>query len=194
MRDDTAIVIGNGKSLNDVPIEFLEKYPTFGANHIYLLFQPTFFVCVDSRNLLNYQEQMLEVAQNAETAFLSDAHLDDSELYKLNNVHLCNEDTIKFPGEYWWTGGTVVYAMLKLAYLMEFETALLVGCDMDKDWKHFSDEYPGVPTPQERIKKQEYHLGMARLTYEKDGRRIINLSPPSRLDEYLERGLIEDYL
>jgi hypothetical protein len=192
---ETAVIMGNGNSLKDVPRELLEKYPTFGANHIYLMqFQPNYFVCVDSRNLLRYAPQMHEVAKNAEIAFLSDAHLDDSELYQLENVYLCNEDTIRFPGEFWWTGGTVAYAALKIAYAMGFRTVLLVGCDRDKDWKHFSGKYPGEHTPAGRRDKQRYHLGMAQLVYDEASKRIINLSPPSDLDEFIERGRIEDWL
>jgi hypothetical protein len=191
----TVIVMGNGKSLNDIPKEFLGKYPSFGGNYIYLLpFQPTYYACVDSKILLEAPDQIYDVAKNSEVAYLSDAHQNGNRLYELDNVQLCNIDTIRFPGEKWWTGGTVVYAMLKFAYKMGFTTVLLVGCDRDKNLNHFSRDYPAVYTPPDRRRKQEYHLGVARIAYEKDGRRIVNLSPPSILDEYLERGIIEDYL
>ena len=194
-KDETAVIMGNGLSLKDVPKELLEKYATFGANFICLLpFQPKYYTCVDSRVLLEYPEQIYEVAQNAEIAFLSDAHLDDSELYQLENVYLCNKDTVRFPGEYWWTGGTVTYVALKIAYTMGFGMVLLVGCDRDKEWTNFSDEYPGIGTSPERMRGQAYHMGIAQMAYEGAERRIVNLSPPSDLDEFIERGRIEDYL
>ena len=48
-KGDTALVIGNGPSLNDVPLEFLTRYKSFGTNRIYLLdgFTPTYYVAVD---------------------------------------------------------------------------------------------------------------------------------------------------
>ena len=194
-KDETAVIMGNGLSLKDVPKELLEKYTTFGANFICLLpFQPKYYTCVDSRVLLEYPEQIYEVAQNAEIAFLSDAHLDDSELYQLENVYLCNKDTVKFTGEKWWTGGTVTYASLKIAFGMGFSTVILVGCDRDESWKHFSDDYPGGRTSASKRLGQEYHLAIAGKAYKEAGKRIINLSPPSVLDDYFERGRIEDYL
>jgi hypothetical protein len=36
-------------------------------------------------------------------------------------------------------------------------------------------------------------MGIAGIVYEKAGRRIINLSPPSALDEFFERGDISDF-
>jgi len=196
-KGETAIVIGNGDSLNSVPRELLEKYPTFGCNHIYLLdFQPTYYVCVDRRILKKRIQKIYNSAQGAKIAFISDEHIDTSmpdEIYQLDNVYLCNERTIRFDGEFWWTGGTVTYFALKIAYVMGFETVILVGCDRDKEWKYFSNDYPAEYTPKQFLRKQEYHLGIAGIFYKENGRRIINLSLPSVLDEYYERGMIEDY-
>jgi hypothetical protein len=194
-KGETAIIVGNGESLKTVPEELLEKYPTFGANHIYLMpFQPTYYVCVDAACLEDYVQQIYGSAQGAVTAFLSDKHLGAERLYELENAYLCNENTFRFPGEYWWTGGTAVYVALKIAYVMGFSTAILVGCDRDSEWKHFSDEYPRPHAPPDYQKKQEYHLGMAGIVYEEAGRRIVNLSLPSALDEFFERGDISEFM
>jgi superfamily I DNA/RNA helicase len=174
---ETAIAIGNGISLQDVPSDLLEKYVTFGANHIYLMqFQPTYFVCVDTICLQKYADKMVEVAKEAKIAFLNDDYLEDNELYKLENAYLCNEDTVRFPGEYWWTGGTVTYMTLKIAYAMGFSNVLLVGCDRDSEWDHFSDDYPkGSCKEPEYWGQQAYHFGIARLVHDDADRRIINL-------------------
>lgn len=192
---ETAIVIGNGESLNDVPKKFLESYITFGTNYIRLLpFQPTYYVCIDKTILENHVKQIYNSAREARTAFLGDGYVNGAEeIYQLNNVYLCNPSTVKLPDEKWWTGGTVTYMSLKIAYAMGFSTIVLVGCDWDKEWKHFSDEYIGGCSPYFYRKGQEYHLGTASIFYKKNGRRIVNLSPPSALDEYFERGRIEDW-
>jgi len=196
---ETAIVIGNGLSLNDVPRELLEKYPSFGTNHIYLMrFQPTYYVCVDTRVLENWAKEIHNTVARAEIAFLSDEFFGSPAkstrlLYELPNAYLCNKNTVRFPGEYWWTGGTSTYVSLKIAFGMGFRVVLMVGCDRDDGWVHFSNEYPGGVTPMSYRKDQAYHLGIARLVYDDAGRRIVNLSPPSDLDEYLERGEIEEW-
>ena len=48
-KGETGLIIGNGPSLKDVPIEFLHKYPTFGTNRIYLMdgFEPTYYASVN---------------------------------------------------------------------------------------------------------------------------------------------------
>ena len=197
---ETAIIMGNGLSLKDVPKELLEEYMTFAANFICLLpFQPTYFVCVDNKVLENRPRVIYGTAQRAKIAFLNDGHRDApkdgvKELYQLKNVYLCNKDTVKIPAEFWWTGGTVVYLALKIAYIMGFSTVILVGCDRDEEWKHFSDEYPFETTPPEFKRRQVYHFEIAEEAYRKDGRRIVNLSPPSVLDKYIERGRIEEFL
>jgi len=205
-KGETAIVLGSGKSLNDVPRALLEKYPSFGVNHIYLLpFQPTYFCSVDSLYLQRYPREMRPTAAKAKIAFISDKLLGSPacglrELYELENVYLYGENTIPFPGEYCMTGENVPYVALKIAYGMGFTTVLLAGCDRDKDWEYFSKDYPAEHLEIRTklnwgIKKRgmEYHFAIAGLVYQDDGRRIINFSAPSKIDEYFERGDIEDW-
>jgi len=198
---ETVVVMGNGASLKDVPIELLHKYPTFGTNHIYVLpFQPTYYVCVDELLLDTYPHKIYDVVAQSNIAFLSDYFSNSMmpstwRLYQLPNVVRYDEYTQWFPGEAWVAGGTVTYVALKMAYGMGFDTVLLVGCDRDKEWNHFSDDYPALGDRNQRILDgQEYHLRLVGEAYKKDGRRIINLSPPSALDEFYERGSIEEYL
>lgn len=199
-KGETAIVIGNGDSLKSVPKEFLNKYPSFGSNFIYMLpFQPTYFSCVGDKYLLGYAGEMYSVVANADTAFLSSLHLDKDilelqSLYSLNNVELVGRDTITFPGEYWFTGGTVTYVALKVAYFMGFETILIVGCDHDEKYAHFYGNHLNVPPPQQNRRGMTYHYFVAGEVYKEADRRIVNLSLPSRLDEFFERGEIGDWL
>ena len=198
---ETAVVIGNGESLNDVPKELLEKYPTFGTNHVYLVpFQPTYYVCVDEVVLMHFPEAIHATAERADIAFLheeleGEPNWATRKLFTLPSVYRYNEYTIRCPGENWITGGTVTYVALKIAYGMGFSTALVVGCDRDKEWKHFSEEYPRFGTREPYVwRTQEYHLRIVGEMFKRDGRRIINLSPPSGLDEFYERGNTEDWL
>lgn len=204
---ETAIVMGSGESLKYIPRELLEKYLTFGVNHIYLLpFQPTYFCSIDEYYLLHYAREMYNSAANAELAFLSEIMLAApgiglTELYRLENARFFGENTIRFPGEYCMSGENVPYVIFKIAYVMGFTTILLMGCDRDKEWKYFSDDYPAEHLEFRsaldfEIKKlgMDYHFKLAADVYKKGGRRIINLSPPSVLDDFLERGTIENYI
>jgi len=191
---ETAIVIGHGKSLNDVPRELLSKYPSFGCNHIYQFdFQPTYYVCVDEVVLKEYPKDIYATVTNVKIAFLHDDFIGEHieilrDLYELSNVYLYNRYTARFADEIWPSGGTVTYVILKIAYIMGFSTILLVGCDRDKEWNHFSTDYPafGSRTPY-FLRTQEYHLKIAGEVYKKAGRKIVNLSLPSVLDKYFER-------
>ena len=198
---ETAVVIGNGNSLNDVPRELLEKYPTFGSNHIYVFnFQPTYYVCVDEVMLIFYPKEIYPTVARAEIAFLNGnlfnySRWETRKLYDLPNVYKYDERTLKFPNEHWAAGGTVTYVALKMAFGMGFSTILLVGCDRDKEWSHFSDDYPADGGRNAYfLRGQEYHLRIAGEVYKEAGRRIVNLSLPSVLDEYYERGKMEDWV
>lgn len=197
---EIAVVIGNGLSLNDVPGELLEKYPTFGTNHIYTFpFQPTYYVCVDEIVLMYYPEKIYNTVARADIAFLNGnlfnfPNWTTRDLYNLPNVYRYDEHTLEFPGEIWTAGGTVTYVALKMAFGMGFSTILLVGCDRDKEWSHFSNDYPADGGRNAYfLRGQEYHLRIAGEAYKEAGRRVVNLSLPSVLDEYFERGRIEDW-
>lgn len=198
---ETAVVIGNGNSLKDVPRELLEKYPTFGTNHIYVLpFQPTYYVCIDETVLMFFPKEIYPTVARADIAFLNGnlfnyPHWATRDLYDLPNVYRYDEHTLVLPGEIWVAGGTVTYVALKMAFGMGFSTILLVGCDRDKEWTHFSEDYPALGHRHEYfLRGQEYHFRIAGEAYKDAGRRIVNLSLPSVLDEYFERGRAEDWL
>ncbi len=198
---ETAIVIGNGKSLNDVPKELLKKYPSFGTNHIYLVpFQPKYYVCVDETILMGFPKEIRATVAQADIAFLhgdlsGDPNRETRKLFELPSVYRYDEYTIRVPGESWASGGTVTYVALKMAFGMGFSTVILVGCDRDKEWSHFSDDYPALGGRSAYcLRTQEHHFGLIGKVYKDAGRRIINLSPPSELDEFFERGRIEDWL
>ena len=122
------------------------------------------------------------------------------ELYSLENVCLFGEDTVRFPGEYCMSGETVAYVALKIAFVMGFSTVLLAGCDRDKNWEYFSEDYPaehlGFRSKEDwEVKKHgmEYHFRLAEKEYKEDGRCIVNLSLPSELDDLFVSGKLGDW-
>lgn len=58
---NVGLVIGNGGSLAEMPLEFLKRYPSIGSNHIFLLegFTPTFYTAIDPMGLATDFESRL---------------------------------------------------------------------------------------------------------------------------------------
>lgn len=185
---ETALVLGNGPSLNHFPLYFFQKWPTFGVNFVYLheYIQPKYYVCVDSVALGEYTDGITQAAGQAEIAFLSQAHAHEPRLhglYGLPNVCLVDE-RCRFAGEVVMSGHTVVYVALKLAYYMGFATVLLAGVDHGRG--HFCQNYPEMAeAPEPNWVGQEKHFRIAAAAYRRSGRRVVNLSAPSALDEII---------
>jgi hypothetical protein len=199
---ETCIVIGNGPSLRDVPVEFLDKYPTFGANRIYLHYTPTYFVCV---NPLVIEQNRKEIEALECIKFVRagmgmngfQLHKGLSKPFSLNPLEWVNE------------GYTVTFVSLQLARHMDFKTVLLVGVDHryqfdgkpdevhlleGDDPNHFDPEYfKGQRWQNPDLMKSEWYYTHARGMFEAEGRRIINLTPNSALDVF-EKGNLSEWM
>jgi len=182
------LILGNGKSLLDVPEFMLNTYPSFGVN--YCLYQPNFYVCVDHDVLTNHWQDIYEYVQNADFAFLPAKEKGTSPLYDLPQTCLVIGDKRAFKEERFFSGMTVTYVCLKLAYYMGFETVHLYGVDHSMDWAHYRDNYPAGDVIRRGglMAEMEYHYRLAAKVYNKAGRKIINHSLPSNLDAIFERG------
>jgi len=181
------LVLGNGKSLMDVPDFMLKTYPSFGVN--YCLYQPNFYVCVDHDILVNHQDEIYPFAKNSDFAFIAAKEKRDSPLYELPNVRLLSRDSKAFKAERYFSGMTVVYVCLKMAFYLGFETVHLWGVDFSKEWDHYRSDYPPPTNPARDALMEEmfYHYSLAAKVYNQEGRRIINHSYPSNLDAIFER-------
>jgi hypothetical protein len=181
------LVLGNGKSLMDVPDFMLKTYPSFGVN--YCLYQPNFYVCVDHDILVNHQDEIYDFAKNSDFAFLAAKEKGIGDLYELPNVRLLTKDTKAFKAERYFSGMTVVYVALKMAFYLGFETVHLWGVDFSKEWDHYRGDYPPPTNPARDALMDEmfYHYSLAAKVYNQAGRRIINHSHPSKLDAIFER-------
>lgn len=194
-QDETCIVIGNGPSLNSVPEDFLKSYPTFGCNFINRKpFQPTYYVCVDTRVLTDHASEIYIVTQQAELSFISEYISPNPALDKLRalpNVVGVGRSTFVFEGELFMSGNTAAYVGLKLAFFMGFKTVLLVGVDHSPGWEHFTQDYPAAT--HTNYQGQRFHFSLANEVYKNHGRKIVNLSAPSALDSIFSRGKMDDY-
>ena len=195
---ETCIIIGNGPSLNDIPLELLNAYPTFGTNRIYLMenFTPSYYVSV---NPLVIEQSIEEINKlQAGAKFIRHTLAD-----KIDGAHPLRSGGFwtfsKEPDNYVFEGYTVTYVCMQLAYWMGFQTVLLVGVDHyfdvkgapneqqvaeGKDKNHFSLDYfaDGAVWNLPDLDNSERAYNIAKRVFEKAGRRIINLTTKTALD------------
>lgn len=195
----TCIIIGNGPSLNDIPLEFLESYPTFGTNRIYLMedFEPTYYVSV---NPLVISQSVEEINKLSCPKYIRHTHADKIKdsipLYSAGHWTFSKD-----PLKYVFEGFTVTYVCMQLAYWLGFQNVLLVGVDhyfktkgnpnqevisKGDDPNHFSKDYfnKGVSWNLPDLANSERAYKLAKRIYNKDGRQIYNLTTKTALDVY----------
>lgn len=182
-----AIIMGNGPSLNEMPCRYVDRIPAFGVN--YCKYYPDYYVCVDHEILTKHHEKIYPVAKRAQVAYLAQKEQGTSNLYDLPNVQLVTHDKDAFKDEHYFTGLTVVYVALKMAYYLGFEEVHLWGVDHSADWAHYRADYPPGDTDRRawRMAEMEYHYALAQRVYNQAGRVIINHSHPSKLDAIFPR-------
>ena len=191
------LIIGNGPSLNDIPDKFLDMYPTFGSNRVYLRFDPIYYACV---NPLVIQQYSYEIAQMQSVKFIR-ASLSDMVPNSIK-LHSISKSVFSYePLKYIYEGYTVTYVLMQIAYSMNYDEVGLVGVDhryifdgrpnqkliaTEKDPNHFDPSYfaDGSAWNAPDLVKSEESYYLARAAYEMDGRRIVNLTPGSALDVF----------
>lgn len=190
-KGDICIIIGTGPSLAGVPNEYLEAYPSFGVNKIWLKkgFSPTYYVATDPW-MNPYTRQMRDL--RCREYFLLSSFC--KHLPGAHPLAYRKDLPVRFsyePLRYLWKGGgTVVFICLQLAYYMGFETALLVGIDHTGDGKHFHPAYDQWGAKREykwNAKGVEKAYQIARDAFEADGRRIINLTIGTKCEVFEKR-------
>ncbi len=148
-------IMGNGPSLARMDLSPLKHEITFGLNRIYLLFdklpfEPSYYVCINELVLDQYH---LEISRLKMPKFLnwnkrSLFESNDSTLFLRLSLGLSDNFSAN-PGKLLWSGGTVTYAALQLAFYMGFTEVVLIGVD-----HRFSST--GIPNKTEvRVDKKD---------------------------------------
>jgi len=197
-------VIGNGPSLNAIPLDFLGKYPSFGTNRIYLRdrFTPNYYAAVNPLVIEQFHGDinLMECEKFIAERFIRDWKVKDAHpLYSSPIPSFSRE-----PEKWIYEGYTVTYVCLQLAHFMGFTTVLLVGCDhryefeglpnalaqaKGDDVNHFHPDYfaDGMLWHNPDLEQSERAYRIARTVFDADGRQIVNLTPGSDLDVF-EKG------
>ena len=134
-RGQRAFIMGNGPSLGRMDLGPLADEVTFGMNRIYLLFeqmvfQPSYYVSINDLVLGQFAH---EIAQLPMPNFLNwtQRHAfpeDETILYLRPRLALRDgfQGDVRQPI---YSGGTVTYAALQLAYYLGFDEVILIGVD-----------------------------------------------------------------
>jgi len=200
----TAVIVGNGPSLNDVPIWWLNKQLTFGSNWCFLhdRWTPDYYVAVDPSVVrLDYFDRINETKY---IKFIGDKiNTRYGEAVK-DAVWINTDGSYGNPGfcldpelTDFWEGWSVTFVALNLAYLMGFTTVLLVGVDHryeEGQNNHFHPDYEkGTVWKTHDMTRALDAYNLAKRAYESADRKIINLTPGSALPTF-KSGKLEDWL
>lgn len=200
---ETCLVIGNGPSLQHVSNDFLDAFPSFGSNRIYLKFVPTYYVAVNPLVLAQNWREIQEL--ECEAKFVHEGLDLGDGCYRLHSMQapMFSYD----PPRYVYEGHTVTFVALQLAFFMGFQTVYLIGVDhryhydgQPNERRHLQGDDPNHFDPayfrdmewhNPDLERSEQAYLMAREAFERNGRRIINLTEDSAL-EVFEKGTLPD--
>ena len=212
---ETCVVIGNGPSMRGFDLAQLEGAPAFCLNRGYLMWleqgrKPDFLVVVNRLVIEQFADEMQKMRVLTFAPWLERDHFDTSD----RNLVLFEERWDKAfmidARQGLASLATVTNTTLQLAWHMGFSTIVLIGVDhyfaaasrgqphqmvvqTDDDVDHFRPDYfgPGTRWHLPDLELSEYGYQLARRTFERDGRRIVNATPDSRL-EIFERAALSD--
>ncbi len=216
-RGQKALILCNGPSLNAVDFGALKQQGifTFGLNKINLLFsrtdfRPSVIVAVNSHVI----EQNADFYNQTDLPVFLDANARKAIAFR-HNICFMHSSNIKqkFARDCSMSvcqGSTVTYVAMQLAFYMGFVNVALVGCDHcfdtkgpanmtaiagQQDVNHFSRDYfsMGATWQLPDIIGSELHYDLARDTFDRYGRKIVNCTEGGRL-EIFERQRLSEFL
>ena len=179
-------VIGNGGSLADMPLDFLNRYPSIGSNHIFLLdgFTPTYYTAVDGRDLMTDYEARLDRMHCIK--FIGTRVW---QKHKPRNVIRFETGGQKFAANFLrdkvCEGWSVTFVNLQLAYYLKWDIVLLVGVDhwsrgrVDHFTPNYYDKEYEIPPLKDDLTLPYFEQAKRRFEYE--DRKIINITPGTAL-------------
>ncbi|MEL6148848.1 MAG: hypothetical protein AAFV33_27840 [Chloroflexota bacterium] len=202
---ETCVIMGNGPSLRHMDFSAFAECVTFGTNRIYLLFdelpfRPTYYVAANKYMLAQFADEVLALEMPRFIPFYASPYLDaDPNLLYMDALPETGFATDIGQGV--WTGVTVTYMALQLAYYMGFARVVLVGVDhryrtqgtphqlvraQADDTNHFHRDYFGRGTYWQLpdLAGSEANYRVAKAVFERDGRKILDATVNGALDVF----------
>lgn len=208
-ENQRCFVIANGPSLAGMDLTLLKNEVTFGMNRLYLIFDkmgfvPTYHSVV---NELVIQQFATDLDELPTTKFINwnQRALFQKKGGDLNYLKISLDLEDKFSNDLTkgvYSGGTVTYVTLQLAFYMGFKEVYLVGLDhnfvdkgrpntteirkTDEDKNHFHPDYfpKGMKWQLPDLYRSELAYAMARQNFEAQGRRIFDATVGGKCDVF----------
>lgn len=211
-RGERCFVVGNGPSLNQMDLSLLHGEATFTLNRGYLLFdrmgKPSpYHVVVNPYVLDQWRSEILDlpsqvfmpwgrrhgISRSREVTFIGGPAEDMPPRFSRD----VREDL--------WTGATVTYVAIQLAYFMGFQKVILIGVDHrfktqgpanqlvvseGPDQDHFDPDYFGKGTQWQLpdLETSELAYMLARFYFHAAGRRIVDATVDGALTVFPKVG------
>ena len=213
-KNKPMLVIGNGPSLNQTPLDEFIDVGSIGMNKIDLLFdrvkwRPTLILCA---NGLVVQQHWRTLSKSEIPVFLSwECRWIVSRRYRKcfkYFLSLANTEFSRDICEYTGSAGTITYKALQFAYFMGADPVILFGVDhsfnfqgnpneyakrQGKDVNHFDPnyfkegQYWGLPN----LQLSELAYKQAKMAFEEDGRNIYDATINGKLNIFPKISVVE---
>ncbi len=197
-------ILGNGPSLKQTDLSNLKNEFTFGMNRIYLAFEEMGF---ETSYYVSVNDLVIEQCADD----ILDLNIPRFVSWRAGNRWLTQRENLFFLYTTYtepkfsqdirnrlWESATVTYVALQIAFYMGFEEALLIGVDHNFETKgkanttivsegddpnHFHPEYfgKGFRWQLPDLEKSEVGYRMAKETFEKDGRKVLDATIGGKL-------------
>ena len=211
-RGETCVIMGNGPSLAGTDFSLLKGIPTFGLNRGYMLWlehdlTPMYFVAVNDLIVQQFHEDIAELRCLKIIPWrwrrLFDASHDYLFLPQSWKPHFATD-----PRSGVWSGGTVTFTAMQIAYYMEFSKVVLIGVDHHYDFRgkpneeviaegsdpnHFDPAYfgKGIRWNLPDLELSEIAYEMARRVFADAGGEIVNATEQTALEIFERQDLRE---
>lgn len=197
-------ILGNGPSLKQTDLTKLKNEYTFGMNRIYLAFddmgfETSYYVSVNDLVIEQCANEILElqiprfVSWRAGKRWLTQ----QENLFFLYTTYT-EPKFAKDIRNRLWESATVTYVALQIAFFMGFDDVILIGVDHNFETKgkanttiisqgddpnHFHPGYfgKGFRWQLPDLEKSEIGYQMAKDTFEKDGRKVLDATIGGKL-------------
>ena len=196
-------ILGNGPSLRNTDLSFLQNEVTFGMNRIYLLFDQlgfstTYYVSINQLVI----EQCSKEIENLKCPKFLNWKCRDHIQFTSDTMFLISRNGPAFfhdITEGIWEGATVTYAALQIAFYLGYKEVILVGIDhsfatkgkpnttvisQGDDPDHFSSNYfgKGFKWQLPDLETSELAYRIAKYEYEINNRVILDATIGGRLE------------
>jgi len=206
-KSQRCFILGGGPSLRKIDPAPLKSEITFGVNGVFLIFdwlgfQPTYYTVEDwfvyedrfddIRKLVTRPQCFFPV-QFSTAAFDRENHHYFRAFFEYDE-HPRWPDFSRNAAKFIWSGGTITYVCMQLAFYMGFESVYLVGMDHNyskpgrvktkgTEWisqgddpNHFHPDYfgKGYRWHDPKVDRMELAYKKAKKYFEADGRKIYN--------------------